>query len=122
MKINFLKFSCMPLFVSISPLAFSQIDRYEESGGSMGLGGFVIFIVAPLIFAFVFGTGGIRKGILRLFLLIVCGFGYLYGLIEFAKYVQYIVSPVKHGVGLVFFLVFITGWFVPIWIWSKMEK
>lgn len=111
--------------IFISTNVFAQDSKYlveNEVGGNMGVGGFVLFIVVPAVFAFVFGTSEIRKGILGLVLMIVCVCSYMYGLIELAKYVQYHLSPVKHGIGLVFFLVFILGWFVPIWIWSKVEK
>ena len=116
------------ILLTISFLTTSNITyanryiEYEESGGNMGFGGFVLFVVVPAILAFVFGTNEIRKGILGIILVIVCVCGYMYGLLEFAKYVQYHVNPVKHGSGLISILVFIVGWFVPIWIWSKAEK
>jgi hypothetical protein len=116
------------ILLTISLLATSNLTyanryiEYEESGGNMGFGGFVIFVVVPAILAFIFGTNEIRKVILKIILVIVCVCGYMLALLEFAKYVQYHLYPVKHGIGLISILVFVLGWFVPIWIWSKAEK
>ena len=125
MDVNMIKKIALNLFVlfytsqSMSAPHYSDAFNDDGGGGSSDFGLWVVGILF-LIFFF-FGDNDLKKSIITTCLAIAGAVAYAYLLFWVGKYFQESIYPTKHGdgMGIIMLLIFVLGWFGPIYLYSK---
>jgi hypothetical protein len=102
-----------------SSSVFAQYDKYySDDGGSSNPLGLIIAVIA-VVLTLIYGSKEAKLGLLKFFVFLAGAIGYMYLLNTIGKSLQEAFAPTKHGIGAIYLITFIVGWFGPIWWYSK---
>ncbi|WP_408595588.1 hypothetical protein [Limnohabitans sp.] len=110
-------------------IAFAQAGKYdftEDAGEYISNSDNVFYIIGAILILSMFGGWSVFKKVFTFFaylfgLLGIAG-GYAFILFKIGFYLQVILlgdTPKNNTFGIISFVFFIFGWFIPIWIYAK---
>jgi hypothetical protein len=113
-------------------LAFAQTGKYdftEDAGEYISNSDNVFYIIGGILILSMFGGWSLFKRVFTFFaylfgLLGIAG-GYVFILFKIGTYLQVSLlgdTPKNNTFGFLSLVVFIVGWFIPIWIYAKKQR